>query len=78
MTGQVLRETQGAVMTLTLDNPGSRNAITLPMSTQLCEALRAAALDPAIRVVVLTGSGGAFCAGATSRPWQPDAMPACR
>jgi 2-(1,2-epoxy-1,2-dihydrophenyl)acetyl-CoA isomerase len=50
-------------MTLTLDNPGSRNAITLPMSTQLCEALREAALDPAIRVVVLTGSGGAFCAG---------------
>ena len=63
MTGQVLRETRGAVMTLTLDNPGSRNAITLPMSTQLCEALREAALDPAIRVVVLTGSGGAFCAG---------------
>jgi 2-(1,2-epoxy-1,2-dihydrophenyl)acetyl-CoA isomerase len=63
MTGQVLREIRGAVMTLTLDNPGSRNAITLPMSTQLCEALREAALDPAIRVVVLTGSGGAFCAG---------------
>jgi 2-(1,2-epoxy-1,2-dihydrophenyl)acetyl-CoA isomerase len=63
MTGQVLRETRGAVMTLTLDNPGSRNAITLPMSTQLCEALREAALDPGIRAVVLTGSGGAFCAG---------------
>jgi len=63
MTGQVLCETQGAVTTLTLDNPGSRNAITLPMSRQLCDALREAALDPAVRVVVLTGSGGAFCAG---------------
>lgn len=63
MTGQVLRETQGAVTTLTLDNPGSRNALTLPMSEQLCDALREAALDPAVRVVVLTGSGGAFCAG---------------
>ncbi len=63
MTGQVLRDTQGAVMTLTLDNPGSRNAITAPMSMQLCEALREAAFDPAIRAVVLTGSGGAFCAG---------------
>ena len=63
MTGQVLRHTRGAVLTLTLDNPGSRNAITLEMSTQLCAALREAALDPAVRVVVLTGSGGAFCAG---------------
>lgn len=63
MTGQVLRETQGAVTTLTLDNPGSRNALTLPMSAQLRDALREAALDPAVRVVVLTGSGGAFCAG---------------
>ncbi len=63
MTGQVLSQTQGAVLTLTLDNPGSRNAITLQMSAQLCAALREASLDPAVRVVVLTGRGGAFCAG---------------
>jgi 2-(1,2-epoxy-1,2-dihydrophenyl)acetyl-CoA isomerase len=63
MTGQVLSQTEGAVRTLTLDNPGSRNALTLQMSAQLCAALRDASLDPAVRVVVLTGSGGAFCAG---------------
>ena len=63
MTGQVLSQTEGAVRTLTLDNPGSRNALTFQMSAQLCAALRDASLDPAVRVVVLTGSGGAFCAG---------------
>lgn len=63
MTGQVLRDVQGSVMTLTLDNPESRNALTLEMSGQLCDRLREAAADPEIRVVVLTGSGGAFCAG---------------
>ena len=63
MTGQVLIQTDGAVRTLTLDNPGARNAINLQMSAQLCAGLREASLDPAVRVVVLTGSGGAFCAG---------------
>lgn len=63
MTGQVLRDVQGGVLTLTLDNPESRNALTMHMSGQLCELLRDAAADPAIRVVVLTGTGSAFCAG---------------
>ena len=63
MSGQVLRETRDGVQTLTLHNPESRNALTMDMSGQLCEWLREAAADPSVRVVVLTGSGGAFCAG---------------
>ncbi len=63
MTGRVLRTQSGGVLTFTLDNPESRNALTLEMSGALCEMLREAALDGAVRVVVLTGSGQAFCAG---------------
>lgn len=63
MTGQVLRNRSEGVVTLTLDNPTSRNAITMPMAHQLCEMLREAAGDASVRAVVLTGSGKAFCAG---------------
>ena len=63
MTGQVLRNRTEGVVTLTLDNPESRNALTMPMAAQLCEMLREAASDSSVRAVVLTGSGKAFCAG---------------
>ena len=63
MAGQVLRSQSGGILTLTLDNPESRNALTLDMSGQLCAMLREAAADTSVRAVVLTGSGGAFCAG---------------
>ncbi|MFM8546394.1 MAG: enoyl-CoA hydratase-related protein [Betaproteobacteria bacterium] len=63
MTGQVLRNRIEGVVTLTLDNPESRNALTIPMAAQLCDMLREAASDASVRAVVLTGTGKAFCAG---------------
>ncbi len=51
------------VVTLTLHNPARRNAIGPVMVTELLHALDDAAADPEVRVVVLTGSGDAFCAG---------------
>jgi enoyl-CoA hydratase/carnithine racemase len=50
-------------MTLTLDRPERRNAIDAELRDALHAALDEAATDPAIRAVVLTGAGGAFCAG---------------
>jgi enoyl-CoA hydratase/carnithine racemase len=51
------------VATLTLARPERRNAFTLDMIEACADALRAAAHDPGVRVVVLRGAGGAFCSG---------------
>ena len=51
------------VATLVLDRPEARNSLTHVMSSTLLAGLLAAAADPAVRVVVLTGAGTAFCAG---------------
>lgn len=49
---------------ITIDNPGRRNALSASMWRQVPELLAKVADDPAVRVVVLTGAGDAFCAGA--------------
>ncbi len=58
----------GAVLHLTLNRPESRNAMSLQMVAELQQALKAAeataGTPPAVRVVVLRGEGGHFCAGA--------------
>ncbi|MHB8529377.1 MAG: enoyl-CoA hydratase-related protein, partial [Caulobacteraceae bacterium] len=43
--------------------PEARNALTGPMQAALSEAIPRLAADPAVRVIVLTGAGAAFCAG---------------
>jgi enoyl-CoA hydratase/carnithine racemase len=53
----------GAVLTLTLNRPERRNAIDPELCDALAEALDRAALDLDVRGVVITGAGGAFCAG---------------
>jgi enoyl-CoA hydratase/carnithine racemase len=52
-----------AVATITLNRPDKLNAFTGTMREDLLEALRACERDEAVRVVVLTGAGRAFCAG---------------
>jgi methylglutaconyl-CoA hydratase len=54
----------GPVLTLTLDRPDRRNALSAALVAALTDALAGAAADDAVRVVVLTGAGGAFSAGA--------------
>jgi enoyl-CoA hydratase/carnithine racemase len=53
----------GSTCTLTLNNPARRNAIGALMVNELLWALEAAAQDPSVRTVVLTGAGEHFCAG---------------
>jgi len=61
---EVLRsDADGGVLTLTLNRPERRNAIDPALRDALAAALDAAATDPAVRGVVITGAGGAFCAG---------------
>ncbi|MEZ4467758.1 MAG: enoyl-CoA hydratase-related protein, partial [bacterium] len=54
---------EGAVAFITLDRPDARNAYSEVMVESLLAALDAAALDEAVRAVVLTGAGDAFSAG---------------
>ncbi len=57
------REDRGGVTWLTLDRPRARNALSIALMEALLGALEAVRADPAVRCVVLAGSGPAFCAG---------------
>ena len=60
----ILYEKDGPVATLTLNRPDRMNAMTNRMVLETGRALVAAAEDPELRVLVLTGSGRSFCPGA--------------
>lgn len=51
------------IATLTIDRPEKRNAMTYAMLQAFTEAVAALGANDAVRVVIVTGSGGAFCAG---------------
>jgi len=62
---ELVRYQAGAgVATVTLDSPSNRNALSGALLAQLGQALDRAGGDPAVRVIVLTGAGPAFCSGA--------------
>lgn len=63
MTTPVLTERRGPVAVLTLNRPDSGNAIDVPLARALMEAAIGCDEDDAVRCVLLTGSGRAFCAG---------------
>lgn len=63
MTQELLETVADGIATLTLNRPESRNALSRPIMTGLLEALPRLSADPAVRVVVLTGAGQAFCSG---------------
>jgi enoyl-CoA hydratase len=59
-----LIERQGHVLIVTMNRPEARNALSGPMMALMRQAWDDVDRDPGIRVCVLTGAGGAFCAGA--------------
>jgi len=69
-------EVADAIATIILDRPDALNALTIPMKTELLAAFGAVARDRAVRAVVLTGAGRAFCAGQDLKErLEPDAAP---
>jgi enoyl-CoA hydratase len=60
----VRTDVQGGVATVTLADGERRNALTLPMVTEILDAFDRLEADPAVGAVVVTGEGPAFCAGA--------------
>ncbi|MFE9725525.1 enoyl-CoA hydratase family protein [Streptomyces sp. NPDC005794] len=58
------RTRERGIVTLTLDSPANRNALSARLVGELAEALDACAADDAVRAVILTHTGNTFCAGA--------------
>ncbi|NEX48318.1 enoyl-CoA hydratase [Pseudotabrizicola algicola] len=66
----LLRQDSGGIATLTLNAPGSLNALSNAMLAALSGQLAALAADRSIRVVILRAEGRAFCAGHDLREMQ--------
>ncbi|MGW6295710.1 enoyl-CoA hydratase/isomerase family protein [Streptomyces sp. NPDC055058] len=64
MEPQLLHGVTDSVATVVISHPAKRNAMTAAMWAALPPLLGSLADDPAVRVLVLTGAGGTFCAGA--------------
>jgi enoyl-CoA hydratase len=64
MTELVHYAVDRAIVTVTLDSPANRNALSAQLVGETTEHLRTAAADPDVRAVVLTHTGRVFCAGA--------------
>jgi len=63
-SAHALIEQRGHVLIVTMNRPHARNALTGPMMAIMQQAWDRVDSDPEIRVCILTGAGGAFCAGA--------------
>lgn len=60
----ILYDLNGPILTITLNRPDKLNAMTVELLHELHAAFEQAATDPQVRVIVLTGAGRGFCAGA--------------
>ena len=65
MSDSVLIDISDGVMTATLNEPERMNALSPGISKGILDALNQATKDDDVRVMVLTGNGRGFCAGAT-------------
>ena len=73
-------ELADGVARVTLDRPGAKNALTAAMRDRLTDLFLQCSADLGVRVVVLTGTGDAFCTGADLRggpapPQRPEGAP---
>ncbi len=59
----ILASIDGGVLTLRLNRPEKKNALTQAMYANLAERIVAAGNDPMVRVLLIAGQPGAFCAG---------------
>src|SRR3970040_2984807 len=71
--GNILYEEAAGVATLTISRPHRLNALNIDTVHEMIAALGRASADAGVRVVVITGAGDAFCAGADLKD-APDPM----
>ncbi|MBI5941336.1 MAG: enoyl-CoA hydratase/isomerase family protein [Caulobacterales bacterium] len=72
MTDHLIETFADGIATLTMNRPESRNALSGEMLAALSAAAPRLALDPNVRAVVITGAGGAFCAGGDVKGFVAD------
>src|SRR5262245_7566967 len=72
MTQDLLEEVTDGVAVLTMNRPDRLNALSRPMLTAMLETLPRLAASADVGVVVLTGSGRAFCAGGDVKAMAED------
>ena len=72
MSDHLIETLDAGVCTLTMNRPEARNAMSGSMMAALNEAIPRVAADPAVRCVVLTGAGGAFCSGGDVKGFASD------
>lgn len=73
--GKVLIERQGPVALVTLNEPGSRNALTPGIVRELCGFLAGANADSTLSCIVLTGAGKGFCSGGNVKDMRDGSDP---
>ncbi|WP_435202524.1 enoyl-CoA hydratase-related protein [Janibacter sp. GS2] len=71
-TDHIRYDVTEGVATITLNRPERRNALSVPMIERLGELLAEAEAAPDVRVLVLTGAGGSFCAGGDVQQFDED------
>ncbi|WP_137821655.1 enoyl-CoA hydratase/isomerase family protein [Pseudomonas sp. D(2018)] len=65
----LLSQVEAGIARITLNRPQQRNALDIPTLKSLHALLDSHEADPAVRVVVLSGAGRSFCAGADLAEW---------
>ena len=73
MTEHLIETQENGIATLTMNRPEARNAMSGEMMSAMTEALPRLAQDRRVRCVVLTGRGGAFCAGGDVKGFASEA-----
>ena len=75
-TEQILCRLAGRVASVTLNRPAARNALSLEMKQALVRLVPSLGADPRVGCVLLTGAGGAFCAGGDTKLMAREGRPA--
>lgn len=63
---------EDGIATLTLDQPKTMNAMSVPLQKEVCNALATLKGDKGVKALILTGTGKAFCSGADLGSMSPD------
>lgn len=72
----VLLESRGGIATVTLNDPGKLNPLSIPLQSEFAQVMAQIRSDDSIRAVILTGAGKAFCVGADLNSLDPAKMAA--
>ena len=78
----ILYDLADSIATITINRPEKRNAMSFAVLAEFIEATKRASEDASARVVIVTGAGGAFCAGTdladlASRPPENRGLRGC-